>query len=412
MFTSQKGDQQNSRAVAANNHRSPIAQQAAVGAESNVPAQLPAVAGNVAQLKLTLGQTYEAIKVVNGFTTKTGQKARSTNLGDQYTANEHHQAKKRTEITERSSNDHVFIPTVSNLEDANNFKPLAPPLDNSTAMDVSADPSQIEYLDVFRDYTVPQTPQPNHIIQGGMGDCWLIGSMIAMANSPKWRAVLKGLITNSSTVDHFQVTISEFDISLGEGSPLKTITKSQISGFIPYVPKTISKVENEFLYAQFSLHMNELFSNDPFTAPIWPAILEKAFAEHLGGYQSLDDLQADHGLSALGGIRSSMRNLKTNQLDGPAWKQLHEDLFLKQAAITMTTKKNSEIGTLTKMYDGDGIDYDISSFDLVEDHVYAVINMSGTHVTLKNPHGHHDPPQLAMADVNKYFGRIDYLPGN
>lgn len=356
-----------------------------------------------AQFTLTENQTYIAVNDVNGFTTKTGKTAALVVKGQQYTVLGH--VSGRTLLYDRAGSKDVYIVNKLDNSDLNDFTPVGPELATDDQTFISQYPDQVTFVDFFKaNHLVPDI---NDVSEGNTGDCWLLGVMAAMVRSPKWI----GELTKRFKLD---VPKKQYSIDLSTGpsditGKLNATTTVSVSGLLAvYTDDTTKK--QELLYAQQQFGVPGKFAMSPDNTAIWPAIIEKAIAMLLGGYQALDDKEADVGFKLLGG--QEPQTMKGAAVDANAWKQLKKD-FDAEAAVTVTTTKNSSLGMAKKMSD-DGSDLvKIGSAykKLVEDHVYTLVAMSDTEMTLRNPHGSNHPDKLEQKDLALYVSRIDMLPG-
>lgn len=104
-------------------------------------------------------------------------------------------------------------------------------------------------------------PSPDDIQQGGLGDCWLLSPMGAIADTSDGKALLRTMITE--TADSYRVRF--YFYAGGEQFTPKTITISK------QFPLTTG---GQPIYA----------SNK---GGLWPLVIEKAYAEAKGGYFNL-----------------------------------------------------------------------------------------------------------------------------
>lgn len=361
----------------------------------------PAPVHNVApiQMQLAVGQTYKATFAVAVFSTP---KKRNTDanltVNNLYTVNRVVGNNARVELYEHGTGA-KFVMADGN--DAS-FESVVPRLDDDEHLNAQNDPGGL----VYKDYHTNAQPvfSRDHVSEGNTGDCWLLGPLAAMAQSPKWRAHL---------LANFQINVSDFTIRLYTPGLLGAFVALQqtVSGHLPtYKATDTTTGVRETVYGGQQKGLPDQFDANPNLAPIWPAIFEKAAAIVKGGYQALDDKEASEGMSLLGG-QASIRVTGASLLD-PQWHSLKVDQFDKEAAITMTTKKNADIGMLPAMavnIAGVGAAHK----GLLEDHVYVVKVLDVNDVELHNPHGgHHPTARLTKAEVRDYISWVDCLPGN
>src|SRR5262249_52566344 len=130
---------------------------------------------------------------------------------------------------------------------------------NPSVSGVKGAPKRLKYT-VFTDPAFIKGPTPQGISQGSIGDCYLMSSMAAVSlKNPK---VLKKMIKDNGD-GTFTVTLRGPD-----GSPNPIIVSNEF-------PTT----KGDLAFAQ-SAESND--NNDK--QAMWPAIIEKAYAQQNGGY--------------------------------------------------------------------------------------------------------------------------------
>ncbi len=120
-------------------------------------------------------------------------------------------------------------------------------------------------------------PKPADVVQGALGDCWLLGPLAAAVNTEMGRQRITNIVTGTPPV--FQVTFfMKEDDKLVESPPI-----SVASSF----PMTST---NTFAYALAQNQVPSKLTGKPIeaTTPLWPAVIEKAWAQRVGGYGKLD----------------------------------------------------------------------------------------------------------------------------
>ncbi|WP_164557817.1 DUF4157 domain-containing protein [Massilia atriviolacea] len=283
------------------------------------------------------------------------------------------------------------------------FASVLPRLDDDEHGNALNQPGGLEY----KDYHTNAQPafSRDDVSEGNTGDCWLIGPLAAMAQSTKWRAYLQ----TSFAINARDFTVRLFQV--GATGALATLQQTVSGHLATYSAADTTSQVRELVYAGQQQGLPDAFDQAPTTTAIWPAIFEKAAATVMGGYQALDDKEARLGFTMLGG--GAATRLSGSAMDDANWANLKTEQFDKQAAMTMTTKKNADlsVGLADMSVDLAGLGAAFNG--LLEDHVYVVAVLDDNGVTLHNPHRRHHPTgNLLKQDVRNYISHVDYLPGN
>jgi hypothetical protein len=120
-------------------------------------------------------------------------------------------------------------------------------------------------------------PKPSDVMQGAIGDCWLLGPLAAAVNTEIGRQRITKMVTGAPPV--FKVTFFHDDAGkLVEAPPISVaasfpMTKTNTFAFALARNQTPSKPAGKAIQA---------------TTPLWPAVIEKAWAQRVGGYGKLD----------------------------------------------------------------------------------------------------------------------------
>ena len=132
----------------------------------------------------------------------------------------------------------------------------------------------------------PTAPKGTDTAQGALGDCFFIASMAAIANaSPE-------AIADAITYDKAsgKYTVRFFEEARGGSMKPVFIT---VDAYLPTTPGDRS---------------DPAFAGDP-GQPLWPAILEKAYAQWKGGYDVIGEGgTGDQAMAELSGVRSRSKN--------------------------------------------------------------------------------------------------------
>ncbi|MFN8715091.1 MAG: C2 family cysteine protease [Bacteroidota bacterium] len=373
----------------------------------SLPAQF---AVSVMQLQLDLYKPYKAINAVNAFSAVNG-----VNSNRQIAQNEiitpiiHNANHAKTQLYNHDQLRKMFMTTAGN--DAN-FQAVGATLadEEQKAYNVLAPVAdiQIDYTDFYKDMANEPLPAIGHVRQGEIGDCWLIAAMAAMANSPHWGHQLLPKIQSQNATNSYNVTLGVYNANAAPGAVLNQVVVNNMTGHLPVLPNGNPNAAAELAYAQQTLGIPASFGANANNTPVWPAMLEKAYAIDQGGYQALDNRDAREGLAVLSGIMPEQYTGAT--VDAPRWTAIQQQLAAG-AAVTLTSKANNVLANgVAAMTHGTEGHVDGTAHNLIEDHVYVLTAMTNTHITLQNPHGHSHPGQLQIADLPSYIAQVDVLP--
>lgn len=267
---------------------------------------------------------------------------------------------------------------------------VQPDFSNVGGDDARDDPNspinQGEYTDVPHDLFVAQDGQspvdPTDLEQGYIGDCWLIASIGAIANSRP--DLIESMITENANGTY---TVTLYD----DGRPVQvTVTPD-----IPTVDGDPIFVDNPS-------------PGDAGVYELWPQILEKAAAQHYGDYT---DIEGDWPSKALGLLTGT----PVSTHDHGSWLPWDGDNVPSAANLSGVLDANGAILVSTYHDDHTALYEDGT---LVQGHAYYVqsIDESAGTVTVVNPWGlsHHPPITMSYADFAESFSRFDVsdLEGN
>ena len=213
------------------------------------------------------------------------------------------------------------------------------------------------------------------INQGWLGDCFLIGALAALAHSAPGK--IRDCIRRGDKPGTYVVTlnrVSDNGRDYGE-------RRIEINNVFP-------TKDGQLLYAQGGKGRNERYEIEEFEdgdRPLWPAILEKAFATMLGGYDKLDQ----------GGIEETVFRGVTG---------MHvEDIDIGRPGSSQNERAISDLDLALKM----GLPVTASSKgrkvlpNIYDNHVYVAVGVTEDKVILRNPHD----PRKTMSLTHKDFCR-------
>lgn len=241
-----------------------------------------------------------------------------------------------------------------------------------------------------------------HVIQGGVGDCWLLSPMCGLA--AKRPELLEGLFSIGE--GSYTVTFYDFD-----GSE----QAATITGHLVYIPRQDVaggrgyKPRNELCYVGQQLG---LVDAEPNNGQLWASFLEKAMAEYFGGYESLDGGDGETALQACDGFR--LLTGRESNFVAPSDYSLEELVeALDSGVVAFTTKANKTLRTRLLKTEPKKV----GGFkNLLEDHAYLVDRVDGGKIILYNPHGelshlrHNIAEPLTWSELVSVGARFDILP--
>ncbi|GAA4065010.1 MULTISPECIES: C2 family cysteine protease [Actinomadura] len=203
-------------------------------------------------------------------------------------------------------------------------------------------------------------PSLEDLNQGGLGDCWWLAGMGALAQTPEGRERLRNMIRQNPN--------GTYTVTFPDGERV-TVT--------PYFP--INK------------DGNLSFANPEGQPPtIWPLVLEKALAQKEGGYEEIVGGDPGNGMETLTGHDS-----ESEDADDVSREDL-QNWLRNGKAVTVSTKDEGDV-------DGKPI----YKNRLHANHAYVVkgITQDGK-VELYNPWGY-DHATLTMEEFNQYLSGVD-----
>lgn len=207
---------------------------------------------------------------------------------------------------------------------------------------------------------------PNDLQQGGLGDCWLLSAMAAIAEYPDFvESIIQESGDGTYTVKLYSFASEKFE----------TI---EIDGCFP-------SENDDFAYVSPS-KQNE----------IWPCVLEKAFAKSAGGYkqldggfsvfafgkltgcQNLENIDIDDGQATI--CSYHMASDDPQDQDSEEWGDTEGDPMDTDQLMDLLAQYDSQKYLMCAGSKG-GSDKDFSAKHIVQGHAYSILQVA------KNPAG-------------------------
>jgi calpain family cysteine protease len=228
-------------------------------------------------------------------------------------------------------------------------------------------------------------PEKEEVKQGGLGDCYLLAAVIAVANANP--QLIKNMIKDNGD-GTYDVTLHENGMFASSDAGKRKTQVVTVTADFPTNDK------GQPLYAQPFQHSDA--KHKPVGGPVmWAMLIEKAYAQLEGGYDELNGsiFHGEKGLKALTGAKIETYSVT----------DFSADVLLKNFDYNL---KNSNAITA-------GINKSINPFDwklidqlhIVTGHVYAVVGVDLTKrtVDLHNPHGENHQKDLSVENFQRLF---------
>lgn len=231
----------------------------------------------------------------------------------------------------------------------------------------------------------------NDVNQGGLGDCYLLASLVTLANTNP--GLLQSAISAKSD-GTYDVSLYKRSGFLGMGG-LKKQTVNVTSEFV------VSKAWGTPMYAQDS--DRDAAGN----SEIWVKLIEKAYAKMHGGYKKIDGGWEEDALEVLTGKEHSRHGFRGGLFgigkmsDADLKKNIKEAVTAGKPVTSSTTSQ----GDIDKADKKAGVTFAADN-DIVGHHAYAVMAADDTKIRLRNPWGgaaSNPEPELTWAQFRTYY---------
>ncbi|MES1921565.1 hypothetical protein MHBO_003098, partial [Bonamia ostreae] len=197
------------------------------------------------------------------------------------------------------------------------------------------------------------------IVQGSLGDCWLLASLTAIADNKK----ILDRIFNTKIVN----SDGKYSLTFNIDGMDKVI---QIDSYLPFLP-------NGLLYSARMEHEQ-----------IWVAVAEKAMAKCVGGYDRMESGDCEEALRDFTGCPTDTFDDKLDP--GDYWQKLREYANSKDHLLTCGIDSSS-IPNLPKVHP------QILSNGLLMDHVYTILDARC-----------HDETQTRLLKLRNPWGNLEF----
>jgi hypothetical protein len=218
---------------------------------------------------------------------------------------------------------------------------------------------QTPYPQTYRKFSNPLydgQPSPSDVMQGTISDCPLLAVLMSFAKYDNGSLIYKILPDQKDSP--YVVNL----LNLDDGSSERV----EVDNYL--VSDQGNKNESLYAVAEYNKQDESIIKK-----PLWPAIIEKALAIHLGGnFESLHwgDKSATDYMNILSPDQQdnvNQYNLENSSSRHDFIRYLQEDFTVNQYPTTLRGAGNV--------------------FQLMTDHAYSLHSFSGNTLTIKNPHG-------------------------
>lgn len=257
---------------------------------------------------------------------------------------------------------------------------------------------------------------PYDIIQGGLGNCYFMCSLSALTKSKGGIKRIKEMITYNNdgtfTVKLYRPQKEAHIDSFHDENSGKTITQNT---------KRTTGLELVEVVVSAKIWIDKLsdsgdeaiYATSQDSGELWPLILEKAYAQLMGGYDEIDSGFSHEAFEVLTG--TPRRSFDFSRGIDRAIEELLQ-AFQNGSGVTLATPPNMNGNTavdengnqlrgnagelIMETYPSDGGER------IVAGHAYALDSIDNGIVKLINPHGNNHIKNLPVDSLAKYFSRV------
>jgi hypothetical protein len=189
--------------------------------------------------------------------------------------------------------------------------------------------SKGEWVNTKKPLFVDDDPKEKDVKQGGLiGDCWLMSVLSALAKNEKGKKTIKEMIKEKQGSEFYEVTFWEMNES----------TKKYVKSAPIAVSKDFPAVYKKDKDNNITEQLVPPFAH--FIPAIWPAIIEKAYAVKMGGYNKLVGGRAKKAIEVITGMEAEETQLKqATEVEKEKVKQkILNAIKVDQEALVVGTK--------------------------------------------------------------------------
>jgi hypothetical protein len=222
----------------------------------------------------------------------------------------------------------------------------------------------------------------NDVHQGQLGDCGLHAAMIAIARTNP--AAIKKLISGPKPDGTYDVTLYFKDWFWQDKSP-------HVINVKPIFPT--DKSGNPLLSQKGDV--------GPDGPELWAMLIEKAFAQHKGGYDSAEGVWDKDALDLMTDSKDVTEENVTSKSETEMGKAIGAKLSSGNYAVTANTSQSR----WNEWWRSKEDNAEIQNLGIVMTHAYTVVAVdeAAKTISLKNPWGFQDLNNLPFATFRKYF---------
>ena len=183
------------------------------------------------------------------------------------------------------------------------------------AMDLNRDHDDHLWLDIT----------PNDMMQGSVGDCWLIAAFSGLARFPH---LIENVFVTKALSSEGQYKLRFWEVRTGEWVVIT------IDDFIPCKKRT-----------RFQRTAEPLFVRARHEGELWPLLLEKGFAAFVGSYGELTSGEPSFAWQALTGC--SLISFSREDMISTDWKVAFNDVNLQRVRMLNETDTRRRMGFMS-----------------------------------------------------------------
>ncbi|MEM8858636.1 MAG: C2 family cysteine protease [Chloroflexota bacterium] len=224
---------------------------------------------------------------------------------------------------------------------------------------------------------------PNDVDQGLLGDCYFLSSIASIAQQHP--SFIKGLIDSKSD--------ESYDVKLFKRGWFGKLTPMTIN-----VTASVPQRDGKIVFTKVGDVIKSRFGRQ---VEVWPIILEKAYADMLGGYNKIIGGWPHHAMESLTGQKSEKMNARGRDL--PRLQKMFEDGYAMACYTRTDVKWSITSDFVIDFPDRTGHDRfskNKNGGELAAGHAYFIsgVDSSKGTITLRNPWGWEHGESVLLAD--------------